>query len=166
MGVELDNTANLEIDQFVSKKVGIVVSRYNNHITDKLAEGAIRTLKAAGFPDSSLIMIRVPGAWELAFGSQRALANRDFIGVVALGAVIRGETTHDQHINRSVSMALMQLSLDYNKPVGFGLLTVNNLEQAIQRSGGNVGNKGEEAAEAMLECLRLSIALPCTTDRN
>jgi 6,7-dimethyl-8-ribityllumazine synthase len=63
-------------------------------------------------------------------------------------------------------MALMQLSLDYNKPVGFGLLTVNNLEQAIQRSGGNVGNKGEEAAEAMLECLRLSIALPCTTDRN
>ncbi|MCU0721267.1 MAG: 6,7-dimethyl-8-ribityllumazine synthase, partial [Pirellula sp.] len=72
----------------------------------------------------------------------------------------------DQHINRAVSMALMQLSLDYNKPVGFGLLTVNNLEQAIQRSGGNVGNKGEEAAEAMLECLKLCVALPCTNDRN
>lgn len=154
----------LEMDQFASKKVGVVVSRYNHHITDKLAEGAVRTLKAAGFSDDNLVVIRVPGAWELAFGSQRALANRDFVGVVALGAVIRGETTHDQHINRAVSMALMQLSLDYNKPVGFGLLTVNNLEQAIQRSGGNVGNKGEEAAEAMLECLKLSIALPCTSN--
>lgn len=162
MGVEL--AMKLEMDQFASKKVGVVVSRYNHHITDKLAEGAVRTLKAAGFSDDNLVVIRVPGAWELAFGSQRALANRDFVGVVALGAVIRGETTHDQHINRAVSMALMQLSLDYNKPVGFGLLTVNNLEQAIQRSGGNVGNKGEEAAEAMLECLKLSIALPCTSN--
>ena len=166
MAVELEMAIKLEMDQFASKKVGIVVSRYNNHITDKLAEGAIRTLRAAGFPESSLVVIRVPGAWELAFGSQQALANRDFVGVVALGAVIRGETTHDQHINRAVSIALMQLSLDYNKPVGFGLLTVNNLEQAIQRSGGNVGNKGEEAAEAMLECLKLSIALPSTTDRD
>jgi 6,7-dimethyl-8-ribityllumazine synthase len=164
MGVELEMVTKLEMDQFASKKVGIVVSRYNHHITDKLADGAMRTLRAAGFSDSSLVVIRVPGAWELAFGSQRALANREFIGVVALGAVIRGETTHDQHINRAVSMALMQLSLDYNKPVGFGLLTVNNLEQAIQRSGGNIGNKGEEAAEAMLECLKLSIVLPCSTD--
>lgn len=166
MGVELEIATKLEIDQFASKKVGIVVSKYNNHITDKLAEGAIRTLKLAGFPETSLMLVRVPGAWELAFGVQRVLASRDFLGAVALGAVIRGETTHDQHINRAVSMALMQLSLDYNKPVGFGLLTVNNLEQAIQRSGGNVGNKGEEAAEAMLDCLKLSIALPVTEDRN
>lgn len=161
MAIELDISKALKMDQLESKKVGIVVSTYNSHITDKLAEGAVRTLEAAGFSGDQIVIIRVPGAWELAFGSQRILANRDYVGVVALGAVIRGETTHDQHINRAVSMSLMQLSLDYNKPVGFGLLTVNNLEQAIQRSGGNIGNKGEEAAQAMLECLKLSVALPC-----
>jgi 6,7-dimethyl-8-ribityllumazine synthase len=79
--------------------------------------------------------------------------------VIALGAVIRGETTHDQHINRAVSMSLMQLSVDHGKPVAFGLLTVNNLEQAIQRSGGTAGNKGQEAADALLYCLRLTQSL-------
>jgi 6,7-dimethyl-8-ribityllumazine synthase len=160
MAVELELANELDLKRFVAKRIGIVVSRYNNHITDKLAEGAIRTFEQAGFQSDSLLVARVPGAWELAYGTQKLLSDRDCVGVVALGAVIRGETTHDQHINRAVSMALMQLSLDYNKPVGFGLLTVNNLEQAIQRSGGNVGNKGEEAAGAVLECLKLSVALP------
>lgn len=102
------------------------------------------------------MVLRVPGAWELVYATQQVMSKSNCRGVIALGAVIKGETTHDQHINRAVSMGLMRLSIDNGKPVGFGLLTVNSLEQAIQRSGGTVGNKGEEAANALLDCLKLS----------
>jgi 6,7-dimethyl-8-ribityllumazine synthase len=139
--------------------VGIAVSKYNDHITEKLRLAAIDTLVAGGIPSDNILVVKVPGAWELPFAVQRLLANRELAGVIALGAVIKGETSHDQHINRSVSHALMQLSLDHNKPVAFGLLTVNSLEQAIQRSGGNQGNKGDECAAALLECLRIGAAL-------
>jgi 6,7-dimethyl-8-ribityllumazine synthase len=147
--------------QFVgneSSEIAIVVSRYNDNITEKLLAGAIRTVQAAGFPDEQIVVVRVPGAWELGYATQIVLSNRHCRAAVALGAVIKGETTHDEHINRAVSMALMQLSLDYNKPVGLGLLTVNTLEQAIQRSGGNYGNKGEEAAQAVIDCLKVGEA--------
>jgi 6,7-dimethyl-8-ribityllumazine synthase len=138
--------------------VAIVVSTYNDHITGKLCDGAVRTLLSAGANDEQIVIVRVPGAWELPFGTQRVITNPKCQGVIALGAVIRGETSHDQHINRAVSMALMQLSLDYNKPVALGLLTVNSLEQAIQRAGGNMGNKGEESANALLECMKIARA--------
>ncbi|MCE3015004.1 MAG: 6,7-dimethyl-8-ribityllumazine synthase [Pirellula sp.] len=139
-------------------QVAIVVSTYNDHITGKLCDGAVRTLLSAGASDEQIVIVRVPGAWELPFGTQRIITNPKCQGVIALGAVIRGETSHDQHINRAVSMALMQLSLDYNKPVALGLLTVNSLEQAIQRAGGNMGNKGEESANALLECMKIARA--------
>ena len=139
-------------------QVAIVVSTYNDHITGKLCDGAVRTLLSAGANDEQIVIVRVPGAWELPFGTQRVITNPKCQGVIALGAVIRGETSHDQHINRAVSMALMQLSLDYNKPVALGLLTVNSLEQAIQRAGGNMGNKGEESANALLECMKIARA--------
>jgi 6,7-dimethyl-8-ribityllumazine synthase len=136
-------------------RVGIVVSRYNDHITGKLCDAAIATLLAAGVTSEQILVARVPGAWELPYAAQRLVAKREVLGVIALGAVIKGETSHDQHINRAVSNALMQLALDHNKPIAFGLLTVNSLEQAIHRSGGNQGNKGEECASAILECIRL-----------
>jgi 6,7-dimethyl-8-ribityllumazine synthase len=139
-------------------KVAIVVSTYNDHITGKLCDGAVRTLRSAGASDAQIVIVRVPGAWELPFGAQRVITNPKYQGVIALGAVIRGETSHDQHINRAVSMALMQLSLDHSKPVALGLLTVNSLEQAIQRAGGNMGNKGEESANALLECMKIAHA--------
>ncbi|MFO0014342.1 MAG: 6,7-dimethyl-8-ribityllumazine synthase [Planctomycetota bacterium] len=140
-------------------RVAIAVSDYNDHITGKLCDGAVRTLTAAGIESDQILIARVPGAWELPFATQRLLDSRTILGVIALGAVIKGETSHDQHINRAVSMALMQLSLDHNKPVAFGLLTVHSLDQAIHRSGGNKGNKGEECAHALLGCLRLGSAL-------
>ncbi len=139
--------------------IAIAVSTYNDHITNKLCEGAVQALLDNGIASDKILIARVPGAWELPFATQRLIGARDVAGVIALGAVIRGETTHDQHINRAVSNALMQLSLDHNKPVAFGLLTVNSLEQAIHRSGGNKGNKGEECAKALLGCLRLGSAL-------
>ena len=149
---EQTNSAN-------ASSVAIVVSQYNDQITGKLCNAAMETLVQGGIARDNIIITRVPGAWEIPFATQRLVSARSIAGVIALGAVIKGETTHDQHINRAVSTALMQLSLDHNKPIAFGLLTVNNLEQALHRSGGNKGNKGQECANALLECLRLGKAL-------
>ena len=148
-----------QIESANSSSVAIVVSQYNDQITGKLCQGAIETLVQVGIARERILIARVPGAWELPFAAQRLVSARTIAGVIALGAVIKGETTHDQHINRAVSTALMQLSLDHNKPIAFGLLTVNSLEQALHRSGGNKGNKGEECAQALLACLQLGKAL-------
>ncbi len=138
------------------QKVAIVVSQYNESITGKLCKAAIQTLIANAIREEDIDVLRVPGAWELTYATQLAIQQSTCRGVIALGAVIKGETTHDQHLNRAVSMSLMQLSLEHKKPVALGLLTVNSLEQAIQRSGGNAGNKGDEAAIALIECLKLA----------
>ena len=136
-------------------KIVIVASRYNATVCDSLAAAAVETLLAAGILKTDIQVIRVPGAWELPLAVKLALESSDVIAAIAFGVVIRGETTHDEHINRAVSMALMQLGLETMKPIGFGLLTCNTSEQATARAGGEVGNKGIEAAEAVLEMLRL-----------
>ncbi len=136
-------------------KIAIVASRYNEGICNSLVQGSIETLTEAGYDPGSLLVVRVPGAWELGMITADMLDRDDVVAVVTLGCVIKGETTHDEHINRSVSEAIMRLGIETRKPIGFGLLTCNTLEQALQRSGGTVGNKGNEAAEAVLELLRL-----------
>lgn len=138
----------------------IVVSRYNESITGKLLQGALQTLQAAGVDDQAITVAWVPGAWEIPLVAQRLAHSRQFAAVLCLGAVIRGETTHDQHINRQVSLSLGQLSLTSGIPIAFGVLTCNSLEQAIHRAGGNVGNKGIEAALAALEMVTLLEQLP------
>lgn len=139
--------------------VAVVVSRYNDSITSNLLSGALESLKAGGFDEERIVVVEVPGAWELVLPSLNLAISDAICGVVALGAVIRGETTHDQHINRAVTMALMNASVDADTPIALGLLTCENVEQAIQRSGGNVGNKGVEAAESLLEMLRLGVKM-------
>lgn len=142
-----------------STEFGIAVSTYNASITEKLLNGALSTLKAAGISEQAIRVLRVPGAWELPLAA-KWLADCDSIGsVITLGAVIRGETSHDLHINRAVSNALMELMQCSGKPIAFGLLTCNTLEQAIHRAGGDVGNKGEEAADAVLAMLALKASL-------
>ncbi len=136
-------------------RVVIVASRYNAEICDSLARAAIETLVAAGIDRDDCPLLRVPGAWELPLAVSQSLSMPRVIGAIALGVVIRGETTHDEHINRAVSMALMQIGIDRGRPVGFGLLTCNTPEQAAARAGGDLGNKGIEAADAVLEMLRL-----------
>ena len=101
----------------------------------------------------------MPGAWELPSVVQHAIDQPDVIAAVALGCVIQGETTHDEHINRAVSLSLMDMGVEQRVPIAFGLLTCNTLEQAINRSGGTVGNKGHEAAGAVLELLRLRLKI-------
>lgn len=138
-----------------SGKIAIIASRYNANICDSLVNGARETLHAAGINDASIIVVRVPGAWELPLVTKMLIERSDVIAAITLGCVIKGETTHDEHINRAVSMSLMEMGVNSKTPIAFGLLTCNTLEQAINRSGGNVGNKGNEAAEAVLELLRL-----------
>ncbi len=141
-------------------RFAIVVSRYNDSITGKLLDGALATLTRAGVPDASIDVAWVPGAWEIPLVARRFAACGDYCAVLCLGAVIKGETTHDQHINRQVSLSLGRIALETGVPVLFGVLTCNSIEQAIHRSGGNVGNKGVECAEAALEMASLLRKLP------
>lgn len=141
--------------QVENSKFGIVVSRYNETITNKLLQGAVETLVAAGVADNSIDVAMVPGAWEIPLLCKKMCEKSEYAAVLCLGAVIRGETTHDQHINRQVSLSLGDLGVKYQIPVLFGLLTCESMEQAIHRSGGNVGNKGVECAEAALEMVTL-----------
>ncbi|MFK8115194.1 MAG: 6,7-dimethyl-8-ribityllumazine synthase [Rubripirellula sp.] len=136
-------------------KIVIVASRYNAGICDALVDGSIATLAAAGYDSDSTPVVRVPGAWELPTIVSQMINRDDVIAAIALGFVVKGETTHDEHINRAVSLALMNMGIETSIPIAFGLLTCNTMEQAIHRSGGNVGNKGIESAEAVLELLRL-----------
>ncbi|EMI57003.1 6,7-dimethyl-8-ribityllumazine synthase [Rhodopirellula sallentina SM41] len=137
-------------------RIAVVVSRYNPAICDSMLGAAVESLTNAGIASDRHWIIRVPGAWELCWAVEQTFQHADVVGAIALGCVIRGETTHDEHINRAVSASLMNQSIASGRPIGFGLLTCNTLEQAIQRSGGSVGNKGHEAADAMLEMLRLA----------
>jgi 6,7-dimethyl-8-ribityllumazine synthase len=136
-------------------RFAIVVARYNESITGKLLSGAVETLRSHGVADEAIDVAWVPGAWEIPLLAQRFAESRKYAAVLCLGAVIRGETTHDVHINRQVSLSLGRISLETGTPVLFGVLTCNNLEQAIHRSGGNVGNKGIECAQAALEMASL-----------
>lgn len=141
-------------------RFAIVVSRYNESITSKLLDGAIQTLTAAGVGDEQIDVAWVPGGWEIPLIAARMARTGRYAAVLCLGAVIKGETTHDQHINRQVSISLGQISLETGLPMLFGVLTCDTLEQAIHRAGGNVGNKGVECAEAALKMVTLMDKLP------
>ncbi|QEG35684.1 6,7-dimethyl-8-ribityllumazine synthase [Bythopirellula goksoeyrii] len=138
-----------------SERFAIVVAEWNRSITAKLLEGALSTLSAAGVADAQIDVAWVPGAWEIPLVAQRFAQCQKYASVISLGAVIRGETSHDQHINRAVSLSLQQIALACDLPMIFGLLTCETMEQAIHRSGGNVGNKGAECAEAALRMVAL-----------
>ena len=140
--------------------IAIVVARYNESVTSRLLSGALDALAQHGIPDDRIVVAWVPGAFEIPVVAARLAAIDRYSAVLCLGAVIRGETTHDQHINRAVSLELAALSVRTGIPVLFGLLTCDNLEQAIHRSGGNVGNKGSECALAALEMIHLLGQLP------
>ena len=134
-------------------KVGVVTARFNNEITEKLEEGAISYLE--GCEGVEIFAALVPGAVELPLACQ-AFLDAGCDGVVALGVVIRGETSHYDYVCNSVTDGVTRLMLDYKKPIGFGVLTTENEEQALDRAGGKHGNKGEEAAQVMMEMIGLT----------
>ncbi|HVX11390.1 MAG TPA: 6,7-dimethyl-8-ribityllumazine synthase [Pirellulales bacterium] len=136
-------------------RFSIVVSRYNETITSRLLSAAVDTLVAHGIADDAIDVSWVPGAFEIPLLAARQARSGRYQAVLCLGAVIRGETTHDQHINRAVSGELARIAVESGVPVLFGVLTCDSLEQAIHRSGGNVGNKGTECATAALQMVDL-----------
>ncbi len=138
-----------------SDRFAIVVAEWNRSITEKLLAGALETLQANSVSPEAVDVAWVPGSWEIPLVAQRLAQSRQYAALITLGAVIRGETTHDEHINRGVSLALVEIALSNDVPVLFGVLTCNSMEQAIHRSGGNVGNKGSECAEAALKMVGL-----------
>lgn len=138
----------------------IVVSQYNVSITQKLLDGALKTFAERGIDESFIHVAWVPGAFEIPLIAEHLASTQAYRAVLGLGAVIRGETTHDQHINRAVSEQIAEIGVRHRVPVLFGVLTCDTLEQAIQRAGGNQGNKGAECAEAAIAMARLKELLP------
>ena len=133
----------------VNKKIVIVASKWNAELVNELVESGRMHLESLGF--TSLKIVYVPGAWELVHAAQRELAHAD--GVIAYGVVIRGETTHYELISEASTHGLMQVSIDSNKPIGFGLIAAENLSQAQERTNPSKLNKGKEIAQSLVEML-------------
>ncbi len=129
-----------------SKKFAIVVAEWNATVTEALFEGAYQTLLKEGAKEANIIRKNVPGSFELSIGAQWMAQQPSIDAVICLGCVIQGETRHFDFICNAIAYGLTEVSLKYNKPVIFGVLTPNNQEQAIDRAGGRHGNKGDEAA--------------------
>lgn len=130
--------------------VGIVVSRYNDDITEPMLEGALDVLHASGVKKGNIRIMRVPGSFEIPYGCRKLLAKKKPDAIIALGCIIKGETDHDRYIASAVAHGIMQLTVESGVPIAFGVLTTNNLAQARARSRGKT-NKGAEAALAALE---------------
>jgi 6,7-dimethyl-8-ribityllumazine synthase len=131
-------------------RVAILVSRYNELITSKLLDGALACCGEAGVPREEVDVVWLPGAFELPAAAAAAAESGRYACLVALGAVIRGETPHFEYVAGAAASGLTDVSLQYAVPVGFGVLTVDTLQQAVDRAGGSAGNKGHEAAAAAL----------------
>ncbi|HHH40124.1 MAG TPA: 6,7-dimethyl-8-ribityllumazine synthase [Sedimenticola sp.] len=133
----------------------LVVARFNSFIVESLLEGAIDTLKRHGAADSELTIVRVPGAFEMPLALERIAAGGEYDAIVALGAVIRGGTPHFDYVAGECVKGMAQVSLKHGVPIAFGVLTVDTIEQAIERAGTKAGNKGAEAAMSALEMVNL-----------
>jgi 6,7-dimethyl-8-ribityllumazine synthase len=136
-----------------NKKFSIVVAEWNDDITEPLYEGAHSALVELGAKKDNITRVNVPGSFELPLAAQREAAKKNTDGVICLGCVIQGDTPHFDYICQAVSYGIMKVGLKYEKPVAFGVLTTLNKKQALERAGGKLGNKGEEAALTVVKML-------------
>ena len=136
-------------------RFGIVLSRFNDFIGERLLQGAIDALTRHGVERSQIEVIRVPGAFEMPLAAKTMANSKRYDALIALGVVMRGETPHFEYVAGRCAAGLSQVSLECNIPLGFGVLTVDTLEQAIERAGSKAGNKGVDAAMAAIEMLNL-----------
>jgi 6,7-dimethyl-8-ribityllumazine synthase len=142
----LSDFSYIEVTSAESYKFGIIVSQWNAAVTGSLYEGAYSALLKHGALEDNIITVKVPGSFELTSGADILLGSKDLDAVICLGCVIQGETPHFGFICNAVANGVTKVSLKHNKPVIFGVLTTDNLQQALDRAGGKHGNKGEEAA--------------------
>ena len=136
-------------------KIGIVASRFNDFVVGRLVEGALDGLKRHNVRDENITLAKVPGAFEIPVVAKKMAASKKFDAVICLGAVIRGATSHYDYVCNEVSKGIAQVSLEYGMPVLFGVLTTENIEQAVERSGSKAGNKGTECALAAIEMIQV-----------
>jgi len=136
-------------------RFAIVVSRWNELVTSRLLRGALERLERGGVPEGARTILRVPGSWEIPLAARKVASTGRFDAIVALGAIVRGETSHFDILAEAVARGLADVARDTGIPVGFGVLTTESLEQAMERAGGKMGNKGIEAAEAAIEMVLL-----------
>ena len=137
------------------KKYAIVVARFNHFITDRLVEGCLDALKRHEVKVEEISIVRVPGAFEIPLVAKKLAKNDDIDAVICLGAVIRGDTPHFDYVCAEVSKGVAQVGLESEKPVIFGVVTTDNIDQAVQRAGVKSGNKGAEAAISAIEMANL-----------
>ena len=136
-------------------KFGIVISRFNSFLVEALLSGAVDTILRHGGKEEDIEILRVPGAVEIPLAAKRMAASKKYDAIIALGAVIRGGTPHFEFVANENSKGLAQVCMDYDLPVAFGVLTVDTIEQAIERSGTKMGNKGTEAALSAIEMVNV-----------
>lgn len=144
-------------------RVAVVVSKYNDFVTDRLQAGAVAGLNAAGVPDERITVVRVPGAYEVPTGARQAARSGRFDAIVCLGCLIKGATPHFDFIADAVAHGLMRASADTGVPMAFGVLTTNSAEEALERAVEGPGNKGWEAAVAAIEMATIARQLPPDT---
>ncbi|MCK4941921.1 MAG: 6,7-dimethyl-8-ribityllumazine synthase [Candidatus Aminicenantes bacterium] len=143
--------------QLISKgfKYAVVVSRFNYFITEKLLDGAIDALSRTGATDNEIEVFKVPGSFEIPLVVKRLAQKKKFDAIICLGSIIRGETPHFDYIASEVSKGIAILNLEYAIPISFGIITADNTDQAIERAGNKMGNKGFQAAQSAVELLNL-----------
>jgi len=149
----LSSFSTLGLPDIGQKHFGIVVAEWNEVVTNALCEGAIQTLLNYGAKREHIQKIEVPGSFELSLGAQKLAERKDIDAVIALGCVIQGETRHFDFICQAVAQGITEVGLKFNKPVIFGVLTTQTMEQALERAGGIHGNKGDEAAFTAIKML-------------
>lgn len=136
-------------------KIAIVAARFNDFIVDRLISGAVDFFVRHGGDAKNITIIRTPGAFEMPLVCQKVAMSKKYDGILALGAVIRGATPHFDFVANEVTKGIAQVSLSTGVPIGFGLLTTDTIEQAIERAGTKAGNKGADSAQALLESIRV-----------
>jgi 6,7-dimethyl-8-ribityllumazine synthase len=137
------------------KKVAIVVSRFNEFVTERLVKEAVEELIQNGVEKSDIDVYKVPGSFEIPVVIKRLLEKKKYHGILALGAVIRGDTPHFEYVAGEITRGIGRLTLDYGIPIAFGIITADTMDDAIERAGGKKGNKGRDSARALLEILGL-----------
>ncbi|MBI3571037.1 MAG: 6,7-dimethyl-8-ribityllumazine synthase [Gammaproteobacteria bacterium] len=136
-------------------RFGITVARFNSFISERLLEGALDALTRHGADNANIEIVRVPGAFEMPLALKAMAESKKYDALIALGCVIRGETPHFEYVAGECSRGVAQVSIQHNLPVGFGVLTVDTIEQAIERAGAKAGNKGADAALTVIEMVNL-----------
>lgn len=156
LGEKMQQYKTYEGDMTIREgNIAIVVARFNSFVVESLLSGALDTLKRHGLAEKNVQIVRVPGAFEMPLAAKKLAASKQYDAIIALGAVIRGGTPHFEYVAGECTKGLSVVSLEYDIPVSFGVLTVDTIEQAIERSGTKAGNKGAEAALSAIEMVNL-----------